>query len=156
MTCSFARLLVWTLREWFASDRSLRALARLELAWTERDLASAWPRLALFLSIVDFERQRELEISTPLDGPPDRVTADEAAVLAALACARWSAADAAVCLAGFLDGDSAAAAARAAARVRDPRAERPLPLAALLGAFTAPGASGSTAAMGRLVRASHA
>lgn len=50
------------------------------------------------------------------------LTHDEAAVLAALACARWSAVDTARCLAGFLDPDSAAAAARAAVRVREPRA----------------------------------
>lgn len=115
MTCSFARLLLWTIREWFATDRSLRALAPLELEWTERGLACAWPRLALFLSIVDFERERELEVAPP--GPrAAAVTADEAAVLAALACSTWSERDAALCLAGFLHADSANAAARAAAR----------------------------------------
>lgn len=118
MTCTFTRLVVWTVREWFASDRSLRALARLELAWTERDLAAAWPRLALFLSILDFERQRELEVRSPDTVSPDRLTGDEAAVVAALACARWSTPDAALCLGGFLDADSANAAARTAARLR--------------------------------------
>lgn len=124
MTCSFAGFLVWTVRGWFASDRSLPALAPLELAWTERGLASAWPRVALFLSIVDFERVRELEVASPGAPGATELTADEAAVLDALTCARWSAADAAQCLAGFLDVDSAAAAGRAAARLRESRPTR--------------------------------
>jgi hypothetical protein len=41
MSCAFARLTVWTLRRWFASDRSLRARAPLELFWIEQDLAPA-------------------------------------------------------------------------------------------------------------------
>lgn len=167
MTCSYTDLVIWTIRQWFASDRSHRALAQLELAWTERDLACAWPRLALFLSVVDFERVRELEIAAPARSAEQHrrrrahpaasvpLTGDEAAVLAALTCARWSTPDAALCLAGFLDPDSAAAAARAAARLREPRAERATTLGAVAAALSAPHVRGYAGARSRPVPAPH-
>jgi hypothetical protein len=154
MTCSFAGFLLWTLRGWFASDRSLRALAPLELAWTERGLACAWPRLAMFLSIVDCERVRELDVAPPSAAPAAGLTHDEAAVLAALACARWSADDTARCLAGFLDADSAAAAARAAVRVREPRVERATALDAWVRVVSPPRATGADV-RARRARAPH-
>lgn len=116
MACEFQRLMLWSVRTWFASTRSLRALAPIELAWLERDIGIAWPAFASWLTIVDCERLRELEVRPPGEGPEP--TADEAAMLAALALARWDRRAAATWLRGFLDGESAFAAATAAARVR--------------------------------------
>ncbi len=118
MSCAFARLTVWTLRRWFASDRSARERAPLELVWMEQDLALAWSWFETFLSILDFERERDLAIASPhgIDATP--MTADEAAVLASLVFAPWSPGAARACLVPFLSRQSAAAAVCAAARVR--------------------------------------
>jgi hypothetical protein len=118
MSCAFARLTVWTLRRWFASDRSLRERAPIELLWIEQDLALAWSWFETFLSILDFERTRELAIESAqgIDATP--LTTDESAVLASLIFAAWSPAAARACLEPFLSGHSAEAAVCAAARVR--------------------------------------
>ncbi len=118
MSCAFARLTVWTLRRWFASDRSMRARASLELLWIEQDLALAWSWFESFLSILDFERTRDLAIESAqgIDATP--LTTDESAVLASLIFAAWSPGAARACLAPFLGCHSAEAAVCAAARVR--------------------------------------
>jgi len=118
MSCAFARLAVWTLRRWFASDRSVRERAPLELLWIEQDLALAWSWFETFLSILDFERKRDLAIASPVGINASPVTADEAAVLGCLILASWSPRAARACLAPFLSRQSAAAAVCAAARVK--------------------------------------
>jgi hypothetical protein len=42
MSCALARLTVWTVRRWFASDRPARERASLGSAWIELDLSLAW------------------------------------------------------------------------------------------------------------------
>ena len=118
MSCAFARLTVWTLRRWFASDRSLRERAPLELFWMEQDLALAWSWFESFLSILDFERTRDLAIESPNGIDISSLTSDEAAVLASLIFAAWSPGAARACLTPFLTCQSAEAAVCAAARVR--------------------------------------
>jgi hypothetical protein len=118
MSCAFARLTVWTLRRWFASDRSVRARAPLELVWIEQDLALAWSWFESFLSILDYERTRDLEIESAQGIDTTALTSDEAAVLASLIFAAWSPCAARACLAPFLTCRSAEAAVSAAARVR--------------------------------------
>jgi hypothetical protein len=118
MSCAFARLTVWTLRRWFASDRSLRARAPLELFWIEQDLALAWSWFESFLSILEFERTRYLAIESAQGIDTTALTSDEAAVLASLIFAAWSPGAARACLAPFLTRHSAEAAVCAAARVR--------------------------------------
>jgi hypothetical protein len=118
MSCAFARLAVWTVRRWFASDRSLRHRAPLELVWTEQDLALAWSWFESFLCILDFERTRVLAIESPDGTDSAPLTSDEAAVLASLIFAPWSPAAARACLAPFLTVNSAEAAVCVAARVR--------------------------------------
>lgn len=121
MSCTYARFAVWTLRRWFASDRSLRQRASLELAWLEMDLALAWSWFETFLSIIDFECTRELAILSPGKGVTltstsgETLTSDETAVLSSLLLAPWSVAAAGRCLTPFLSRTSAAAAAQAAA-----------------------------------------
>jgi hypothetical protein len=117
MSCAFARLTVWTLRRWFASDRSLRQRAPLELVWIEQDLALAWSWFESFLSILDFERTRDLAIESA-QGIDTDLTSDEAAVLASLTFAAWSPGAARACLEPFLTRPSAEAAVCAAAEVR--------------------------------------
>ena len=117
MSCVFSRLTVWTMRRWFASDRSLRQRAPLELAWTEQDLALAWSWFESFLCILDFERTGTIAVQSPHGSDPAPLNSDESAVLGALILAPWSAAAARVCLAPFLPCTSADAAVRAAARV---------------------------------------
>jgi hypothetical protein len=118
MSCGFSRLLVWSLRRWFASDRSLRERAPLELAWIEQDLALEWSWFESFLSILDFERTRDLAIESAQGIDPTPLTSDEAAVLASVIFAAWSPGAARACLAPFLTRSSAEAAVCAAARVR--------------------------------------
>ncbi len=124
MACEFQRLMLWSVRAWFASTRSLRELAPIELAWLERGIGIAWPAFANWLSIVDCERTRDLDVRSPRrDAGRAREsvapTVDESALLAALALAGWDRRAAARRLRGFLGDESAAAAARAAARVRN-------------------------------------
>jgi hypothetical protein len=90
MSCAFARLTVWTLRRWFASDRSVRERAPLELLWIEQDLALAWSWFESFLSILDLERTRDLAIQSAQGNDTTALTSDEAAVLASLIFAPWS------------------------------------------------------------------
>jgi hypothetical protein len=118
MSCAFARLALWTVRRWFASNRSLRQRAPIELVWIEQDLALAWSWFESFLSILDFERTRKLAIESPegIDAMP--LTSDEAAVLASLIFAPWSPGGARACLASFLGRSRAEAAVCVAARVR--------------------------------------
>jgi len=118
MSCAFARLTVWTLRRWFASDRSARARAPIELVWIELDLALTWSWFESFVSILDFERKRDLSFASPhgMDATP--TTADEAAVLGCLIFAPWSPGAARACLTSFLNRQSAEAAVCVAARVR--------------------------------------
>jgi len=123
MSCAFARLTVWTLRRWFASDRSVRERAPLELLWIEQDLALAWSWFESFLSILDLERTRELAIQSAQGNDTMSLTSDEAAVLASLIFAPWSPGAARACLAPFLTRHSAEAAVCAAARVRRSSAE---------------------------------
>jgi hypothetical protein len=124
MSCAFARLALWTVRRWFASDGSLRERAPLELLWTEQDLALAWSWFESFLSILDFERTRELAIES-VEGPDATpLTSDEAALLASLIFAPWSPGAARACLAPFLSHSSAEAAVCVAARVRRASATR--------------------------------
>jgi hypothetical protein len=104
MSCAFARLTVWTLRRWFASDRSMRERAPLELLWIEQDLA--------------LERTRDLAIESAQGVDTTPLTSDEAAVLASLIFATWSPGAARACLAPFLTRHSAEAAVCIAARVR--------------------------------------
>jgi hypothetical protein len=118
MSHAFARLTVWTLRRWFASDRSLRERAPLELLWIEQDLALAWSWFENFLSILDDERTRDLAIESAQGVESTPLTSDEAAVLASLIFATWSPCAARACLAPFLARPSAEAAVFAAARVR--------------------------------------
>jgi hypothetical protein len=118
LSCAFARLVVWTVRRWFASDRSLRERAPLELVWTELDLGLAWSWFESFLSIVDDERTRDLAIESPHGLHAAPLTSDEAAVLASLIFAPWSPGAARARLTPFLSCDSAQAAVRAAVRVR--------------------------------------
>jgi hypothetical protein len=117
MSCAFARLAVWTLRRWFASDRSMRERAPLELVWIEQDLALPWSWFETFLSILDFERERDLSVASPDGIHASPMTADEAAVIGCLIFAPWSPRAACECLAPFLSRQSAAAAVCAAARV---------------------------------------
>jgi hypothetical protein len=118
MSHAFARLTVWTLRRWFASDRSLRERAPLELIWIEQDLALAWSWFENFLSILDDERTRDLAIESAQGVEATPLTSDEAAVLASLIFATWSPGAARASLAPFLARPSAEAAVCAAARVR--------------------------------------
>jgi hypothetical protein len=118
MSCAFARLTVWTLRRWFASDRSMRERAPLELLWIEQDLALAWSWFESFLSILDDERTRDLAIESAQGVDTTPLTSDEAAVLASLIFATWSPGAARACLAPFLTRHSAEAAVCIAARVR--------------------------------------
>lgn len=128
MSCTYARFAVWTLRRWFASDRSLRQRASLELAWLEMDLALAWSWFETFLSIIDFECTRELAILSPgkdvtatsgeILTSGETLTSDETAVLSSLLLAPWSVGAASRCLTPFLSRTSAAAAAQAAACMR--------------------------------------
>lgn len=118
MSCAFARLALWTVRRWFASAGSLRQRAPLELVWTEQDLALAWSWFESFLSILYFERTRDLAIESPEGHDATPLTSDEAAVLSSLIFAPWSPGAARACLAPFLAGNSAEAAVCVAARVR--------------------------------------
>jgi hypothetical protein len=96
----------------------MRARASLELLWIEQDLALAWSWFESFLSILDFERTRDLAIESAqgIDATP--LTTDESAVLASLIFAAWSPGAARACLTPFLSCHSAEAAVCAAARVR--------------------------------------
>jgi hypothetical protein len=118
MSCAFARLTIWTLRRWFASDRSVRERAPLELLWIEHDLALAWSWFESFLSIIDYERTRDLAIESAQGGDAVPLTSDETAVLASLIFAPWSPGTARACLTPFLNCPSAEAAVCAAACVR--------------------------------------
>jgi hypothetical protein len=122
MHCAFVELVIRSARRWFASDRSLPSLAPIELEWLERGLQPAWPACALFLSIVDFERTRELEVGAPAPagGPARRGidhTLDERALATALALARHAPGAALPWLLSFLSPESARAAVRAAAHL---------------------------------------
>jgi hypothetical protein len=118
MSCAFARLAVWTLRRWFASDRSLRERAPLELVWTEQNLGLEWSWFESFLSILDDERTRDLYIESANGVDTTPMTSDEAAVLATLIFASWSPGAARACLAPFLASQSAEAAVFVAQRMR--------------------------------------
>jgi len=95
----------------------MRERAPLELAWIEQDLALPWSWFETFLSILDFERKRDLAVASPHDNHASTMTADEAAVVGCLIFAPWSPRAARECLAPFLSHDSAVAAVHAAARV---------------------------------------
>jgi hypothetical protein len=118
MSCAFARLAIWTMRRWFASDRSSRHRAPLELVWIEQDLALAWSWFETYLSIIEGERTRGLAIESPEGFGAMPLTSDEAAMLAALIFAPWSSTAARACLTSFLSPESAAAAVSVASRVR--------------------------------------
>jgi hypothetical protein len=84
---------------------------------------AAWPALEEFLTIIFFERQRDIAVAARVEG--DKLTADEAALLISLIVARWDTFAAARCLRSFLSEVSAGAAAKAAARLRSALCSRP-------------------------------
>jgi hypothetical protein len=94
----------------------------------EIDALCAWPALEDFLSIIFYERQRDICVAERID--TGELTADESLLLMSLIIARWDTAAAARCLHSFLSEVSARAAAKAAARLRsalsDQLAEEPI------------------------------
>jgi len=57
----------------------LRERSPLELLWIEQDLALAWSWFESFLSILDFERTRDLAIESSHGVDITTLTSDEAA-----------------------------------------------------------------------------
>jgi hypothetical protein len=123
MSCAISQLILESIRTWMASTQSIKVLAGIELRWIEIDALAAWPALEEFLAIIFFERQRDISVAERVE--TDKLTADEAALLISLIVARWDTAAAARCLRSFLSEVSAAAAAKAAARLRSALSSQP-------------------------------
>ncbi|HTD75833.1 MAG TPA: hypothetical protein VK652_20060 [Steroidobacteraceae bacterium] len=116
MNCAINQLILESIRTWIASSHSINVLARIELRWIEVDALVAWTALEEFLTIIFFERQRDISVAARTGSRT--MTADETALLISLIVARWDTAAAARCLRFFLSDISASAAANAAARLR--------------------------------------
>jgi hypothetical protein len=123
MSCAISQLILESIRTWMTSTQSIKVLAGIELRWIEVDALAAWPALEEFLTIIFFERQRDISVAQRVE--TDKLTADEAALLISLIVARWDTAAAARCLRSFLSEVSAGAAAKAAARLRSALSSQP-------------------------------